>query len=242
MIRTCEQCGKEFKPSHSYIRFCSRQCAGRSRTVLTPITCGGCGKEFKPHYSTTKFCSCQCAGRSRTILIPINCQECGSEFQPRSSKTKFCSLQCTRRSRIVLVPIICRECGKEFKPYNSRIIFCSHRCASAFRRQCPKSPINHCTYVWKDVDTVFYVGRGQGKRPYEDRSPGHPANARRDTAKDFHVEIEKEGMTEEEAIYREAILIDILQPECNQRAGSSAVPGYLIRHAVGITTGEINPQ
>jgi hypothetical protein len=64
----CPICNKEFKPTYSDKKVCSRECYREYVKLLFPIK-----------------------------LVPIQCIICNNEFQPRNSKIKMCSLECSKK-------------------------------------------------------------------------------------------------------------------------------------------------
>jgi hypothetical protein len=55
----CENCGKEFKSTHSIQKFCSPKCYNEASS-LKPKYCENCKKKFIPLHRSQKYCSIKC--------------------------------------------------------------------------------------------------------------------------------------------------------------------------------------
>lgn len=90
--RSCEQCGKQFRPAPgrermSTQRYCSRVCARVAAgfpDLSAHVPCPHCGKDFRRKTSEQKFCSWDCAraslvGRKKPRTArPSRCTQCGT--------------------------------------------------------------------------------------------------------------------------------------------------------------------
>lgn len=122
MIKTCENCNKEFKARQESIRFCSRSCVSDSKRKRKQATCTNCGKVFEGRTSdidtrlarhSNIFCDHKCSveyanGRPKpgTRVEPMErtCPACGTVFLVGGRKNKklssqFCSRECALSSR-----------------------------------------------------------------------------------------------------------------------------------------------
>lgn len=67
--KTCEYCGKEFKAKRNSIKFCSKECMGKSNIKpRTKYICDYCGKEFERLSSQVNgkyniYCSRECQSK-----------------------------------------------------------------------------------------------------------------------------------------------------------------------------------
>jgi hypothetical protein len=75
--RNCKVCGKDFIPSYSGQKYCSRSCASYAKGALYGVmyTCAGCGKEFKPRAKTSKYCSLTCCYQHRFKKPAVETEE-----------------------------------------------------------------------------------------------------------------------------------------------------------------------
>lgn len=91
---SCEYCGKEIVPAPylqghpgriAQLRFCSRQCAAKSRSNRVPLQCPVCHREFlaRPCEKNRRFCSNACY-QVYHAATPRTCPTCGKEFVPLS--------------------------------------------------------------------------------------------------------------------------------------------------------------
>lgn len=120
--RACDRCGREFKPSHRTVRFCSVSCGSHASAAKrhadtewgkrVDITCDHCGTVFIALASELmsrtgyrkRFCSegCQAAARrlpERTIV----CAHCGVEFTTRKQRARtYCSRRCVSKAYIAI--------------------------------------------------------------------------------------------------------------------------------------------
>lgn len=115
--RTCEGCGREFKPPGRQSRkrwFCSKQC----RRDVKKRQCQRCGNEFPINGEADKqvFCTPVCAMTSRR-RDPTPCSCCGKEV-PRRPRTKrgrrasgvYCSSDCVSAVRYPRHSVLCETC------------------------------------------------------------------------------------------------------------------------------------
>ena len=163
MPSTCVQCHSEFKAHHARQTCCSRQCAGRDRSVRSRVTCTCvfCHIKFEKKPSESKkYCSAQCDFRDRSRRMlgdrPIaksTCVQCQREFHPRKVTAKFCSWACTRLARRSRVQVHCLHCDKQFEKVPSKTYgkFCSRPCAHAhgWKRTYPARNCAQCGVSYK---------------------------------------------------------------------------------------------
>jgi hypothetical protein len=65
---SCLQCGKTFKKTRSFQKYCTRKCYQESCKVLpTKKKCVQCGTEFTGARSDRKYCSQKCNDKAKTI-------------------------------------------------------------------------------------------------------------------------------------------------------------------------------
>ena len=127
-IRTCPECGTEFKTKLPFQKFCSKVCKNRNNSKNEPIVCIECGRKFRGKKGR-KYCSDECSTKYwkkqnqklKTLKQKENpkiCQHCGKEYTGRGNK--YCSTECRIRYKLEHssipkeIKIICKECGKEF--------------------------------------------------------------------------------------------------------------------------------
>jgi len=95
--RSCEWCGKSFRPSWPTSRFCSRECAGRGRHDAVPEKqCETCGTAFRG-WKGQRFCSNRCrAIAQHAVRFESICRTCGTAFQASSPRAMYCSNRCKK--------------------------------------------------------------------------------------------------------------------------------------------------
>ena len=148
VIKICQYCGKEFKPSGHNQRFCSYECNYKfSRTISKTANivkiCLHCNKEYITTKKKCKYCSRECASKARfgvyNILTTTKCKHCGKDFKPAKIKQKYCSQECYFATLYVNQrfygarlknPVIrtCKHCGKEYKPWRVTQNYCGSDC------------------------------------------------------------------------------------------------------------------
>ena len=118
IIVNCLECGKLFEVRISEInrgngKFCSRECAYKSRSSLSKIElkrkfkCQQCGKDFYRSNSSVKkqlklnhqikYCSVLCLNASKKIDHGVGkCLNCGDEFIKKYTDQIYCSQHCSR--------------------------------------------------------------------------------------------------------------------------------------------------
>ena len=153
----------------------------------------------------------------------------------------------------------CQCCGYSFsnKGTSHRLRSRCPSCAELGKKppRWPRRPKNFYVYGWYDDDHLFYVGCGSLDRALERHHEwdgfGHQSaycELRRAGCRFFRVRIFMDGMTEPAAAALEAALINIFQPECNQRAGTGGAKEFWIEPAADLhlavndTEPEENPE
>lgn len=104
MIKTCPQCCGTFKAEPSGVKYCSKECYIRDKTLpRKEIICANpnCGKVLVvPINDTwTKHCSKPCQSRQ----VELVCKTCGRTFSVQLSEVPFrvtCSRKCAFRLRV----------------------------------------------------------------------------------------------------------------------------------------------
>jgi hypothetical protein len=141
--RTCETCGKVFKPKPALVargrgRFCSQPCRGLAQRRRVTRTCERCSCIFtvEPNRKGQRFCCRSCyigpSGASREI----ECLTCGKIVKVKASALdkgngKYCSRKCywsavwKRRVRLR-----CKRCQRIFavRPSAQHRRYCSQKC------------------------------------------------------------------------------------------------------------------
>lgn len=97
--KSCEQCGREWKPKGQATRFCSPRCRSLSSGDRAALPCACCGKTFEccsADAKVRKYCSRECSHKRRGVK-ERTCVECGKAFKrtPHSKdKAKYCGRAC----------------------------------------------------------------------------------------------------------------------------------------------------
>lgn len=131
----CAHCRKIFMPQNADMRYCSRECVGKSRQ-LPPIACANCQQIFIPRQSRIRYCSKDCRFAARRTLTPIACNYCKKVFRPHTASVKFCSKTCTGHAKtakhVSEHSKPCPVCGIVFvalaRGRGKRAIHCSRDC------------------------------------------------------------------------------------------------------------------
>ena len=143
MLKTCLQCGVEFKTYNSAVNHCSRKCAIDALRKSVTLTCAYCGASFsRPHARTRKnvtrvFCSANCHRAWRKAQMPfISCAYCGKPFYQKNPAILHCSAKCANDSRVKPhATLVCANCGTSFDAFPSQEKkgrkYCSRKCAVA---------------------------------------------------------------------------------------------------------------
>lgn len=97
--KSCEQCGREWKPKGQATRFCSPRCRSLAVGDRVVLFCACCGKAFEccsSYAKARKYCSRECSREHRGVQ-ERTCVECGKTFKrtPNSrDKGKYCGRAC----------------------------------------------------------------------------------------------------------------------------------------------------
>lgn len=103
--KTCEECGRSFKPKLPEQATCSRACGRervKARTAAHRLVkaCSVCGELFDATYHRQQqMCSIACRGAFRA-LPRQSCERCGKQMDTKNStyrKQRFCSRDCRER-------------------------------------------------------------------------------------------------------------------------------------------------
>lgn len=137
-LRSCKQCGTEFKTKIYNKEFCNKKCTDAAfdskqpkrqtlRTTSEKISCVECGKRFRQYTVDNFHCSSKCYRLTKariraaiTAAKPLHvCLNCGDKFRPINSNAKNCSKKCKSRLRSLTtrnIPVIknCEYCDEEF--------------------------------------------------------------------------------------------------------------------------------
>lgn len=150
-MKTCGYCDSEVKErTDRVVRFCSIDCANKSRRIIFPKPCLECRVKFQPPrcHSKQKYCSLECRDTARRQLIGIACKICGTLVKRKPNRIKrfgkaFCTMACFRiyqkenakygseHPQYNRLETICLFCNKKFYRCPSHIRvnnFCSKVC------------------------------------------------------------------------------------------------------------------
>jgi hypothetical protein len=172
--RTCECCGKSYRPTSDGGRFCSLACKYEA-AQSPPRECQHCGTPFHPKSADLKYCSRECSHAASRKLEARQCAHCGDTFRPRTHSQIYCGEPCARLASRVSVARPCRHCGEMFRPRGSReqhycstdctraaamhrvIIVTCHSCGNPFEANTRKA--RHCSHVCKNLDRDLRLGK-----------------------------------------------------------------------------------
>jgi hypothetical protein len=157
MIKTCQQCNKEFNAKNNKVKYCCKQCYSDNMTKIKTVKCPVCENEFKQTHTTQKYCSRKCSDKSREEVHNIlTCPTCNKEFNKNKTKTdKYCSKKCyDKDNKLEIITKTCKKCGKEFETKRVNAIYCSTKCrnedVAAQKKQKPIRILkNEISYVCK---------------------------------------------------------------------------------------------
>ena len=97
--KSCEQCGREFRPRLRVDKYCSPACRSAARSRPKKV-CLQCRAEFQPATGEQKFCSHACSSASQRADRSIECQWCKSVFErPHGKARAYCSRSCSMKAR-----------------------------------------------------------------------------------------------------------------------------------------------
>lgn len=127
---TCEYCGKAFKGSHSFQRFCSNNCKGKAnegvnnpafKDAKIKFKCDNCGEDseqFKSNHdrTTLHFCSLKCSHEYQVGInganykfgeVEYKCDYCGEvsskkRYQYNNNTYNYCSYECMGKHKTIL--------------------------------------------------------------------------------------------------------------------------------------------
>jgi len=138
--KQCPLCDTPFKIVEGNKKFCSPECAKKSRYAkaslysqkrriknVKPRPCKICGKEFTPKNGNDRICSDACETVRDRYATHRNCNICNNEFRKTYKYRLFCSDECREESKKLNVRK-CNICGKSFKPSFSIEVMCSDHC------------------------------------------------------------------------------------------------------------------
>jgi len=134
ITKTCQQCGKSFRPWRKESKYCSQECSAKSQKTLDRRECERCGDLFEPYSESTKYCSRECyfaepsPKKDRVTLV---CEVCGDEYeckQYRADSSRFCSEECWA-NRAEPISHTCKNCGNTFTHHSEARTYCSRHCA-----------------------------------------------------------------------------------------------------------------
>lgn len=124
--KTCDRCGKRFRPRSNRQKYCSARCKQGT------ATCEGCGKTFVRKPGTVgRFCSTACwyAAPGKKELEPKTCPVCDIEFQPTAATQKTCSVACGNELKRAPRNTHCERCGEPLRSgIQPGVRFCSKTC------------------------------------------------------------------------------------------------------------------
>lgn len=139
MLKSCPQCGCEFKTYRSAAIYCGRECQNASQVKRDTYTCGHCGEDFqrpkgdikKP--AAVRYCDRKChAAAKRAAARELTCPTCGKTHKPGSANVvAYCSWECRNAGLVRRVILTCRQCDQPFERHLSqrdRSSFCSWAC------------------------------------------------------------------------------------------------------------------
>lgn len=141
--KSCLYCWKEFKPKHSYNKYCSVSCARESRKTLGDGVCEYCWKEFKIKNRWQKFCCQECRRAAKALPI-IKCAICGKEVKATHKWQKYCSISCGNKSRKIR-----KECKTCWKPCPHNNVYCCESCRIIWYKNSRKKA-KICPTCWKE--------------------------------------------------------------------------------------------
>ncbi len=183
--------------------------------------CSGVNQPGVSYYKPT-VASCLEAF-NKPLARPSVCNWCHKDFAPSYEGEEFCGAPCNRASRLGNASVVadgerdCMMCGKRFMPTYQF----AHRC-----KECRTPPKGYFIYAWHEDERIFYIGLGQGWRMTEKHtdasSPDNiaPCERHRRTIGDrFSVKVVRDNLTDEGARLVEGVLINLLEPEYNRKAG-----------------------
>lgn len=152
-MKTCEFCGKSYKPAFArnaaIQRFCSGQCqrdyvsTDPAWRICRAYNCTNLFQVTSKKANHQKFCTPRCGNRHRSWVNRVQWKleirecaavSCSSKFQPIRTYHAYCSKRCRgkeyrRRLRgEASSSRECDECGAEFRPWRPNHRFCSARC------------------------------------------------------------------------------------------------------------------
>lgn len=147
---TCLQCGSQFYRSEYYIKhgmnkYCSKECADKSKRNGAEYVCPVCGVTFYRKSSEAnrnygiRYCSSSCYNSNRNHKTEKICKTCGKSFYSYSDSSKYCSSACRDMGFTTKTSRNCLVCHKPFYVKPHQIIrghgrFCSMKCWHEFNR------------------------------------------------------------------------------------------------------------
>lgn len=101
----CQRCNKEFTPTYSKQKFCSRACGlantAEVRQRRQTFTCEVCGASFDRRIceaNQARYCSKACWSRRNPPSEKV-CAYCGVAFKTMDRKARYCSRHCAGKDR-----------------------------------------------------------------------------------------------------------------------------------------------
>ena len=158
MTNVCIVCGNEFEAVKTTKKYCSPECASKSRYQrekkkgLFNKTCEVCGKFFTTTKDATRFCSISCANKVRQLsrnkeeTYENECPVCGIKFLSVGKNKQYCSVACRNKQRwarekktenttnISTKERLCATCSKSFIPTSNRQKCCCRKCWTNARK------------------------------------------------------------------------------------------------------------
>ncbi len=98
--KICKHCKIDFYSYREDTKYCSTDCAHKSKRTLigTLRKCLNCGNKFEPSYKENKYCSLSCASRHKLYKVTStkSCINCGKLFEVLSNNQfgLYCSKKC----------------------------------------------------------------------------------------------------------------------------------------------------
>jgi len=134
-IRNCPICNKDFNVSLENKKFCSKECATRSKydkfseylhnkrvENVKPRKCKICGKMFKPEDGNIRICSEECEKVKNNYMTDGKCLSCGRRIKLEKARNRNCfCLQCYNNKNINTKEIYNNTRGREINRRNHHI-------------------------------------------------------------------------------------------------------------------------
>jgi 5-methylcytosine-specific restriction endonuclease McrA len=137
VLKSCPQCGSEFKTYRTAAIFCGKDCQNRSQLKRDTYTCAHCSKQFQRPAGVIKkdavlrYCNRAChAAARKAASLRVTCPACGKEHQPMNTKVRYCSRECRNRGLVTATYETCHGCGQLYRRFASKVErrYCSDKC------------------------------------------------------------------------------------------------------------------